>query len=357
MIVKQASELEDFIRAVLTAAGFDEFNTDAVADHLVASNLAGIDTHGVWHIPDYIHQKRDGVICPTARPRIVDGPPQTAMSTRIRGENGLGHPIARFGMQTAIDQARQSGMAIVSLVELDHIGRLGHYCEMAGYAQLASIVLSSGFSLVTPRCAPFGGKDRVLDTNPLAVGIPLSETGDDGRCEMFLMDFATTALSGVKIVNARNRGEQLPPGSLIDKAGRPTTDPNDYFNGGAFSAFGGHKGYAIMLVAELLGAFFGNAFQYAEDEKGRDLFRNQGVTMIVFKADLFQPFESFTTLARTQMEKIRGSAPAVGFDRVMVPGDIERKTRAERLQNGIPIADDVWESVTATAKELGVTAP
>ena len=167
-------------------------------------------------------------------------------------------------------------------------------------------------------------------------------------------DTATTALSGVKVQNAQRRGEKLPHGSILDKDGNPSREPDDYYNGGSFVAFGGHKGYAMMMAAEYLGRIFSGADTFADPRHGNMLFRHQGITMIVFKADLFQPMSAYAAGTDAMAKQTRAIPPAPGFDRVMVPGDPEARTREIRQRDGIPIADDVWSSVAKTAKELGV---
>jgi len=154
---------------------------------------------------------------------------------------------AKFAMDVAIQKAERQGVAAVGVVQLHHIGRVGEYAEMAAARGLVSLIAASGFAEEAARCAPYGGRGRVLDTNPLAMGFPA------GSEPPMMFDYATTAVSGVKVALARDRCESLPPGCVIDKDGNPTTDPHDFFAGGAYLPFGGHKGYAIMMAVEFLG--------------------------------------------------------------------------------------------------------
>jgi LDH2 family malate/lactate/ureidoglycolate dehydrogenase len=122
-------------------------------------------------------------------------------------------------------------------------------------------------------------------------------------------------------------------------------------------AFGGHKGYAFMLADEFLGRVLSGADGYLEGERGGPLMRHQGVTMIVLRADLFQPMAEFARRADELKRQVNAVPPAVGFDEVLVPGDLEARARAERSSDGIPVLDEVWKSLTDLAAELGVTVP
>ena len=167
-------------------------------------------------------------------------------------------------------------------------------------------------------------------------------------------DFATTALSGVKLINAQRRNQELPPGSIVDKEGEPSTHPDDFLQGGGCLPFGGHKGYALMLASEFLGRIFSGADAFADPQHGGATMRHQGVCMIVFKADLFQPFSDYAGRADDMGQRVRAVQPAPGFEEVLVPGDLEVRSRAERERHGIPIHEDVWQSLVQAAGSVGV---
>jgi len=347
MVVQQADALQTLTRRVLVAAGADARNADGVSEHLVAANLCGVDTHGIIHIPLYVDDIRASQIVPTAWPITAREGPAHAL---LLGQWTFGQTVARVAMETAIDKARSHGVAIVSFVQSHHIGRLGFYTEMAARAGMISMIFGGGYCRDAPRAVPFGGREKVLDTNPVAMGFP-TKTDD-----AVMFDFATTGSSGVKVANAHRRGESVPEGCIVDREGRPTTDPEDFMNGGAFVPFGGHKGYGLMFGAEILGRIFSGGDQWADPAHGSDIFRHQGVTMVVFKTDLMAPASQYRGGVHALAEQTRTSDPAPGFDRVQVPGDPESTTRATRRCDGIPIADDVWENFVTTARSLGIDA-
>lgn len=186
---------------------------------------------------------------------------------------------------------------------------------------------------------------------------------------MFL-DFATTTIRGVAISQAKMRGEQIPEGWFVDEDGIPTTDPSGWPDGyagrggssfqlkaGGLLPFGGHKGYALMLASSLLGRILSGADDYAEEGLGSGSMRHQGVTMIVMRADLFQPLAKFADRADELGRRMRAVPPAAGFQEVLVPGDPEHRSRATRQRDGIPIPDDVWQPLVDLASKLGVEVP
>ncbi len=345
MIVKKADDLRDLVRRIFLAAGADERNASGVAEHLVLANLSGVDTHGVIQIGGYVDFIRKEQIVPTAWPEIIKEGPTSAL---VSGNWTFGQIAAKYTMEVVIQKAKEQGVAVGGLVQSYHIGRLGHFVEMAAPEGLIAMVWGGGYGAESPVAVPFGGKERVLHTNPLSFGFPLS----DGNRMMF--DFATTAISGVKVRNAYRRKETLPPGCIVDKDGNPSTDPDDFENGGGALPFGGHKGYALMMASEYLGRIFTGADAHADPNRGGPIMRRQGVTMIAFKADQFQAFADYSSRADEMVKRVREIPPAPGFEEVLAPGDPEVRTRAARGKEGIPIADDVWEEIVETARSLNV---
>ena len=345
----KAAELHRVVARVAAAVGTSEPAADTLATHLVGAELTGVQTHGIYHIPRYLQEIERGELVPDAEPRVVE---RAAGRLLVSGELCFGQVAAEHLTRAAIPLAREAGVAVGGLVRANHIGRLGHYAELAAAEGLISLICAGGFAVTGARAAPFGGRDRLLDTNPFCMGFPA------GREAPVIIDFATTALSGVKVANAQARGERLPPASIVDAAGRPTTDPNDFFAGGAYLPFGGetsgHKGYAIMLAVELLGRLFTGADAHAVPDEGVPLMRHQGATFVLLRADLFQPLQGVLDGNDALLAAIRESEPAAGNDRVLYPGLSEARTRAHRQQHGIPIACDIWDRFVTAAAGLGI---
>ena len=345
MPLKSADELRQLVVKMLCAAGADRRSAGTVAEHLVRSNLSGVDTHGMWQLQAYVADVQAGKIVPTAQPTIVQ---ESATSALVSGNWTFGQVAACYAMEVAIQKAESHDTAVVGLVQTHHIGRLGHYVEMATSRKMVSLVWAGGFSEQAPVAAPYGGRTRVLSTNPVAMGFPTASE------PTMMFDFATTAMSGVKVVNASRRDQTLPPGGIVDKHGRPSTNPHDFFDGGAHIPFGGHKGFALMMAAEHFGRILTGSDTHADADRGTDVMRHHGATMVVFKADLFRDFSAYTASADELSRRVRAVPPAPGFTQVMAPGDPEAQTRAERQRNCIPVDEDVWKAVVDTAISLGI---
>ena len=349
-IIVRDEKLHSLITRIASAVGTSSQASETLATHLVGAELAGVQTHGIFHIPKYLGEIEREELVPEAEPLVVE---QSASRLLVSGELCFGQVAAEHLTRAVIPRALEAGVAAGGLVRANHIGRLGHYAELAASEGLISLICSGGFGVTGARAAPFGGRDRLLDTNPFCMGFPA------GREAPVIIDFATTALSGVKVTNAQARNEQLPPASIIDAAGRPSTNPDDFFAGGAYLPFGGetsgHKGFAIMLAVELLGRLFTGADAHAVPDEGVPLMRHQGATFLLVRADLFQSMQQIMDGNDVLLKTIRESAPAAGNDRVLYPGLAESRTRAHRKQHGIPIARDVWDRFTDAAAGLGIT--
>ena len=344
MIIKHYDDLRATVHRIFLAAGAGEANASCMADHLTKASLSGVDTHGVLHVMNYVQSITDGEILPDATPEVIDDHENRAL---VHGRWTFGHVTCAFAMRTAIEKAKATGLSIVATVATNHIGRVGHYVEMAAAEGMIALVMGSGYALDRPHSAPYGGSRPALHTNPFSFAAP---------CEPnpMMFDYATTQVAGNKVKLAHRRGEPAPEGSIIDKHGRPTSDTNDFFNGGSYLPFGGHKGYALMMMVEYLGGMLAGSSTYLEEGRGSDLMKNQGVTIIVFKADLFRPMDDYLTAADETARRIRQVPPAPGFDKVLMPGDPEVEARRQRSKDGIPLDDDVWQSIVDAGKLVGV---
>ncbi len=336
--LETGEQLTDTASAVLIAAGASPANAAIVAEHLVSANLSGVDTHGVRHLPGYVRDLQAGFIDGMAVPAVLRS---GSSSFLVSGNWTFGQVAARFATERGIGQALESGLAVVGLVQCHHIGRLGYYTELGAQEGLVMQVWAGGYAEEAPVAVPYGGRERLLHTNPVSMAFPTSS----GRPMMF--DFATTALSGVKIEDARRRGEALPSGSIVDREGRFSTDPNDFFAGGAHVPFGGHKGYAFNMAAEYYGRIMTGSNSYADPSRGGPIMRNQGVTIILMRDDLFASRGDFEKRAEEMASRARAIPAAAGVAKVMAPGDLEWETRQKRLKDGIPVEDAVWDEIEA----------
>ncbi|MCD6529751.1 Ldh family oxidoreductase [Candidatus Bathyarchaeota archaeon] len=338
MPVFSAEELFEAAKRIFEALGAPEDSAAKVAEHLVEANLMGHDSHGVVRILRYLEFIREGKLNVKAKPQVVRDGPTVAI---IDGKWGFGQVAAYMGMELAIKKAERNVFGAVGILHCNHIGRLGAYAQKAAEKNLIGIVACNASPAWV---APYGGKTRMLGTNPISIAIP---TGGE---EPFLMDFATSIVAEGKVRVKFHEGRTLPEGWVIDKNGRPTTNPGDLYDGGAILPFGGHKGYAISLAVDLIcGALTGAGCMV-----GSKTWIGNGVFMLAIDVNAFTPLDIYTKRVRDALNLIRSSPPAEGFERVMVPGEPEFTSRKKRLKEGVPIPDPIWDEIKKVAEELGV---
>lgn len=289
-------------------------------------------SHGTAQLPIYIRAIREGEIDPQAEPRMVR---EAAVTALVSGSWTFGHVAGEFATRVAVTKAAEHGLALVGIIEANHVGRLGTYVETAAAAGLTSTVWAGGYGAERPFAAPFGGRRAVLASNPLAIGFPT-------RGAPVVIDMATTQIAGSKVVAARRRGEQIPAGCMIDRAGEPTTDPHAFWEGGALLPFGEHKGYALMLAVELLGRTLTGADAYAGTGRGGPAMRHQGVTIIAVRADVFQAPDTFLDGIGRVLDAVHAVPPAPGFQEVLVPGERAARDEQQQRRDGITVPDDLW---------------
>ena len=311
---------------------------------LFRSNLVGHDSHGVLRIPQYVNAIREGHIVPDARPSVIR---ETSVTALVDGHWAFGQVSAGFASDLAIAKAKAEGVSMVGVVRCNHIGRLGEYATRGAREGVVLLVVASGFGGRGMSAVPFGGARKLFGTNPLSVGIPAGDAGD------VLVDFATTAVAQGKIEVARAKKAELPPGSIVDREGRPTTDPEEFYNGGALLPFGGHKGYALSVMVEFLGRVMTGADAFAEGDRGGPVYGHSGTLIVAMNPAVFTEPSRYAATADETIRRIKDVPPAPSFSEVLVPGEPEERARADRLKNGIPVAEKTWEDIQSVAASLG----
>lgn len=339
MLTFDAKELADYAQRIFIAAGADAEHARIVVDHLIESNLVGHDSHGVMLIAAYVRQMKDGTIQPNHHPRIaVD----RGVAVTVDGCWTFGHVASRFATDLAIARGRQNGLCLIGVVRCNHIGRLGDYAARAAHEGIVLFV-TYGFpgGLVTAH----GGRQGVLGTNPIAIGFPAGEESD------FLLDVATSSVAGGKIQVARAKGERIPEGLLLDRNGEPTTDPDDFYNGGVLLPFGGHKGYGLGIVSLLLSQILVGSADYEDNGRKASAF------FLAIDSSVFRPRSVVESEADQVFQRITSTPPATGFDAVRIPGQPELLNRERRLREGIPVPEAIWQEIQEAAESVGVTLP
>lgn len=346
-ITLQAPELRTFTASVVRAAGSHETEAQQVADNLVLANLSGHDSHGVGMLPRYVDAVIEGGLKPNTAARVtMDAHSMLALD----GGHGYGQVVGEQAMELAMARAAGLGSCIMTLASAHHLGRIGHFAEMAVDRGLVSIHFVNVLS--RPVVAPWGGGDGRYGTNPCCIGVPLR-----GR-EPFVLDFATSRVAQGKMRVAHNEGRQVAPGYLIDETGRPTTDPGvvvvPQANGlfGALMAFGEHKGYGMAVACELLGgALTGSGTWHRPADAARTVLN--GMLTILIDPALLGTRDSFESEALAFVDWLRSGPPAPGFDKVRLAGEPEREARIARAREGITIDDTTWAEIIAAGRKMG----
>lgn len=330
--------------AMFAAAGIPADDARIVSDHLVNSNLAGHDSHGVWFVPAYARAMRRGYRRWEEHEVLKEG--ACFLLTDGRGANGI--VAVTRALEQAVEKARAATIGVVGIRNTTHIGRLGDYPpRIAGQGMIGMVLLNGGGLFL----APHGSAERRLRPEPIAFAVPRREGPP------FMLDLTLSITAGGKCEQRIVRGQPLPEGWLIDREGRSVTDPRGYHDPevgmlplGGLSA--GHKGYGLAMMVEMIVG----PLTLAGCTKGPNDGGN-GVMIVAIDVGAFTDLESYRSEVEGLAAWVTSARPLPGVDRVRAPGEIEEETRARRLREGIDVPDTTWAQVVEVAGELGVEVP
>jgi uncharacterized oxidoreductase len=337
------------VAAICLASGSNAREATLVAENLVLANLSGHDSHGVGMLPNYIPAAIEGRLKVNQSVR-VDGDFGAVLN--LDGGMGYGQVIGREAMDLGIGRARETGCCIVALRNSHHLGRIGEWGEQCAAAGLVSTHYVNVVGR-PPMVAPHGGGDARFLTNPYCCALPATEPGGDP----IVLDMATSRIAMGKVRVAMNKGEQVAPGTLIDAQGHATTDPRTAFVAptGAILPFGEHKGFGLAVIAELLaGAFTGGSTMKA-DSWAPNTITNNMFSVIVDPARLGGA-DTWRREVQAFVDFVRASPKAPGSEGVQLAGEPERRTRAIRSRDGIPIDPVTWAEIIAAGERVGIGA-
>jgi uncharacterized oxidoreductase len=346
--VLQPQYLRAQCATILIASGSSAEEAKTVASNLVLANLSGHDSHGVGMLPRYVDAVLEGGLKPNASVQTVL---DTGALLTLNGQRGYGQVIGEQAMALGMARAKAHGSCIMALAQVHHLGRIGHFAEMAVAQGLVSLHFVN--VMTRPVVAPWGGTDGRFGTNPCCIGIPLKDRPP------FVLDFATSRVAQGKMRVAHNQGKAVQPGLLMDEKGHPTTNPGvvvvPQANGlfGALMPFGEHKGYGLAVACELLGgALTGGGTWHQPSVHGRAVI-NSMLTILIDPAKLGTQ-AALETEALAFVDWIRQSPPADGFDAVQIAGEPERSMRLQRERDGIEIDLHTWQEIIEAAGKVGV---
>ena len=339
-----AAKLEAFTAKAFEVVGISAADARSIAELMVRADLQGSEGHGVFRLPQYIRRIKGGAV--NLKPTIRVEREAAGMAL-VDGDNGMGHLVMRFATQKAIEKARTAGVAWVGVKWSNHAGPASLYAAMPMAHDMIGLYLAVGNANHLPA---WGGLDMLLSTNPIAVAIPAGEEAP------VVLDMATTVAAYGKVKTKAQRGEMMPEGWMMDRQGRPLTDPKRS-NEGFLLPIGGYKGYGLALVFGLLAGTLNGAAM------GRDVVdfnaddttpTNTGHVIVAIDVAAFQPVAEFKQRVDALARDIRGSERLPGVDRIRLPGEGGHAARADRERNGIPLPAPLAAALGQLARELGI---
>lgn len=346
------ASVEDYkaqIVEILLAWGMPADNAGITAEALSWAGLRGVDSHGISMLTEYDTRRKAGRLNLKAIPVIVH---ETPVSALIDGGGGMGHPAYRLAVSTAVAKAKAIGIGAVAVRNSAHYGALGHYTELAALEGLIGFGTTSVTGVVV---APTGGAQARFGTDPLSFAAPAAGG------QPFVLDMATTTVAKGRIRNKSNEGQPCPPGWILDREGRPTTDPDEALTGGGFlTSLGGtpenasHKGYGLATMVNILSSCLSGSTlitdpMHLKQPKGLD----QGHFFLAMSPALFRPEGGFEESVQALLDAMRATPPLDPAAPVQVAGDPERATMARRLKEGIDVAPGLKAKLKAIAAEAG----
>jgi uncharacterized oxidoreductase len=349
-VVVPHDRLRRIARGIFVAAGATEADAAIVADHLVEANLTGHDSHGVGMIPAYVRGILAGVLDPKAHAKIED---RGGAVIAVDGNKGFGQVVARDGIEAGMERAKAMGVAMVALRNASHIGRIGTYGEQAaakGFVSVHFVNVVGHAGLV----APFRGTDSRFSTNPVCIALPACKDKP-----AVILDFATSRVAMGKVRVAMNRGETMKEGILLDAQGRPSTDPKVMWPTGSdprgsILPFGEHKGYGLAFLCELLAGALVCGGTISTVPHQKDRITNNMLSFVVDPQRL-PTADRFEAEVGAAIDYVKASPPADPALPVLVAGEPELASRAERTAKGVPIEQATWDELRAAAESVGAT--
>jgi len=340
-------DLRNFCMRAYTKAGVPQEEAEIVADLLVRADLRGVETHGVTRLPIYIQRLQKGYVRKKSQIAVVKEKGPTAF---LDAHGSMGHIAAYRGMEKAIQKAEEFGLGWVSVKDSGHFGVAGLFPMMAPKKDFIGYIFSNS----APMMFPWGGRERIIGNNPLAYAIPA------GNYQPVVLDFSLSVVPSGRLILSRKKGEKIPLGWAFDKNGLPTEDPYEgYEGGGSLAPVGGHKGYGLVLIHEMLtsvltgGKWTRNIKSlYEEDRSG---IQGTCHTFMALDPDCFIGREAFKKNVDDYIESIKESAKAAGTKEILVPGEPEYRTEVRLMKEGIPLPPNTVKELTALGESLGIS--
>jgi L-2-hydroxycarboxylate dehydrogenase (NAD+) len=339
-----ASNLTGFVCCAFVAAGLPKADAQILADLMVEADLRGSDTHGVIRLPLYVRRLRAGGINAAPNIHVISERDSVAL---IDGDNGMGHLVMLRAAELAIEKAKATGIGWVGARMSNHAGPAALYVTMPLAHDMIGLYFAVGSNNHLP---PWGGNESLLGTNPMAVAVPAMEE------PAIVLDMAPTVAAYGKVRLKAQRGESMPAGWMIDREGKPLTDPKRA-DEGHLLPIGDYKGYGLSLVIGILAGALNRAAlgrQVIDFVKETGKATNTGQAIAAFSIDAFMPANEFKRAVDDVIRDIRHSRRLPGVERIWLPDEQSHATRLERGQLGIPVPKALRDSLDVVARELAI---
>ncbi len=350
-----AERLVEFSSRVFVHFGVPSADAQLAAEVLSASDLRGIESHGVARLHTYFEMLTLGRINPRPQIKVVRESPSTAT---VDGDNGLGLVVGPKANEIGMEKAAQVGTGWVSVANTNHFGIAGYYVLRALERDMIGWAMTNSTKLV----APLWGAERMLGTNPIAIAFPAA------TYPPIVIDLATSACAYGKVEMARRRGEQVPQGWIIDRQGTHSSEPDDMINGGAllplgsYREMGGHKGYCLAAMVDILCCVLSGAnwgpfappFALRQEIPTRSVGKGIGHFFGAMRIDAFIDVDEFKRQIDEWIDVFRGTRPQPGSPGVLIPGDPEYQATQERSVQGIPLIEPVIEELRDISRQTGI---
>ena len=334
-------DLRSLVSTIFERCGMSESDALLLADSLAHADLRGVHSHGLLRVPEYV-KKLEGKVNPQGRPRVVK---ESAAALVIDGDNSMGQIGAHFAMEKAIERARTTNVAIATVRGSNHCGAMAYYAlralphDMIGWAATNAL----------PTMAPWGGIDKIVGINPLAVAIPADEE------PAIVLDAAFSGSSHGKIRVYRQKGLAIPPNWAFDTDGKPTTDAGKAIEG-LLQPIGGYKGVGLAVVTGVLSALLSGASYGTELGNMTDgpTAGHDGHFFLAINIAAFEEPSRFKTRIDKLVRQIQSSRRMEGAEQLYAPGGLEAETEKQYREEGIPLNEETIKGLRDTAAKLGV---
>ncbi len=342
-------EVEAAASAVFDAYDAPSDHIALVIDNLIQADRRGVHTHGIARVPMYVNGLTSGAIDPVATPTMEHGAPAASCWD-------ANHAFGQVAMATLVDHACDRATEVGSHIGVahgsNHFGYAGHWVRRAADRGLVAMAFTSGGPLVVPT----GGVRAELGTNPLAMGVRSDR-------DEIVVDMSTSTVAMGKLELADRAGNLVPDGWAVDGTGNPLNRPSDLIDGmltgeaggllplgGSGTGHGGHKGYGLGLIVEVLCAVMSGGADLRAHKPGAERFVGHvSHSVIVMDPAHLAGVEPTNRALDTLIGALRDSPPVDPDTPVKVPGDPEREWEAKCDGGEVMIETGVWSDLRALA--------